>query len=288
MKQSHWVQIIIIAPLLVAAAVFATLGIWTEIWQRAFNNPEDSHILLALPVAVWLGFLRRTRLRRWRPEASLLGPVFIAIGWGLILAGFYTATDVFQHLGALLVVGGAIVAVLGFRLPMLLKPSLIALLFLFPVPGTFRQHIAIPLQHVSAIISENLLTLFGVAVERSGIVLILNGQEVAVAEACNGMRMVSALGLITFAFVFSVPMRTNIRLLLLVFSPVIALVVNIVRLIPTALAYGYAKPDTAELVHDIGGWAVLALALGLLWGLLALLRWLEVPVAPYPVPKVTA
>jgi exosortase len=288
MKQSQWVQIMVVAPLLAAIAVIATLGVWSEIWQRAFHNPEDSHILLALPVAVWLGFLRRTRLRRWHPEPSLLGPVMIALGWGLILTGFYTATDVFQHLGALLTVGGAVVAVLGHKLPMLLKPSLIALLFLFPVPGTFRQHIAIPLQHVSAIISENLLALFGVAIERSGIVLTINGHDVAVAEACNGMRMVSALGLITFAFVFSVPMRANIRLLLLVFSPLIALVVNIVRLIPTALAYGYTEADTAQLVHDVGGWAVLALALGMLWGLLAILRWLEIPVAPYPVPKVTA
>lgn len=288
MKQSHWTLILIVAPLLAACAVVATLGVWSEIWQRAFHNPEDSHVLLALPVAIWLGVLRRTRLRRWHPEPSMVGPVMIAIGWGLILTGFYTATDIFQHFGALLAVCGAIVAVLGHRLPMLLKPSLIALLFLFPVPGTFRQHIAIPLQHISAIIAENLLALFGVAVERSGIVLTLNGQEVAVAEACNGMRMVSALGLITFAFVFSVPMRANIRLLLLVFSPVIALVVNIARLIPTSLAYGYTAPDTAQLVHDVGGWAVLALALGMLWGLLAVLRWLEVPVAPYPVPKVTA
>jgi exosortase len=169
---------------------------------------------------------------------------------------------------------------------MLFKPSLIALIFLFPVPGRFRQHIAVPLQQISAFVSENLLALFGVGVERAGVVLQINGHDVAVAEACNGMRMVSALGLITFAFVFSVPMRKSIRLLLLAASPLIALVVNIIRLIPTALAYGYAEPDTAGLVHDIGGWAVLGLALGLLWGCLALLRWLEVPVSPYPVPKV--
>jgi exosortase len=156
------------------------------------------------------------------------------------------------------------------------------------VPGRFRQFIAIPLQHISAFVSENLLSLVGIGVERAGIVLKINGQDVAVAEACNGMRMVSALGLITFAFVFSVPMRSNVRLLLLVASPLIALIVNIIRLIPTALAYGYAETDTAELVHDIGGWAVLALALGLLWGCLGILRWLEVPVSPFPVAKVTA
>jgi exosortase len=281
-------MLFVLAGVLCAVAVLASLGVWLEIAQRALHSPEDSHILIALPVAVWLAFLRRSRLRHWRPSPSFVGPGLIGAGWALIYAGYYFAFDAFQHLGALLTVGGAVVAVLGHRLPLLFKPSLIALLFLFPVPGRFRQFIAIPLQHISAFVSENLLALFGVAVDRAGIVLQINGHDVAVAEACNGMRMVSALGLITFAFVFSVPMRAGVRLLLLAVSPLIAVVVNIIRLIPTALAYGYAEPDTAELVHDIGGWAVLALALGLLWGCLSLLRWLEVPVAPYPVPKVTA
>ena len=288
MKQTHWILVALVAPLMVVLAIIATLGVWAEIWHLAFHNPENSHILLALPVAIWLGALRRSRLRHWRPKPSPVGPVMIGAGWALIAAGFYYAIDLAQHLGALLAVGGAVVSVLGHRLPMLFKPSLIALFFLFPVPGRFRQHIAIPLQEISAFVSEHLLALFGVAVERAGIVLQINGHDVAVAEACNGMRMVSALGLITFAFVFSVPMRKKVRLLLLALSPLIALIVNIIRLIPTALAYGYAESDTAGLVHDIGGWAVLALALGLLWGCLALLRWLEVPVSPYPVPKVTA
>lgn len=288
MKQSHWILITVALPLMVAFAVIATLGVWAEIWQLAFHNPENSHILLALPVAIWLGMLRRSRLRHWRPSPSWAGPVLIGLGWLFISMGFYFAIDLAQHLGALLTVIGAVVAVLGHRLPMLLKPSLIALLFLFPVPGRFRQHIAIPLQHISAFVSEHLLALFGAPVERAGIVLQINGHDVAVAEACNGMRMVSALGLITFAFVFSVPMRKNVRLLLLAASPLIAVIVNIVRLIPTALAYGYTEADTAGLIHDIGGWAVLGLALGLLWGCLALLRWLEIPVSPYPVPKVTA
>jgi exosortase len=288
MRQSHWILVTCLAPLMVLLAVFATLGVWSEIWQLALHNPENSHILLALPVAFWLAMLRRSRLRHWRPSPSLAGPLMIGAGWGLIGAGFFYSLDMLQHLGALLAVCGAVVSVLGLRLLMLFKPSLIALLFLFPVPGRFRQHIAIPLQHVSAFVSEHLLALFGVGVERAGIVLNINGHDVAVAEACNGMRMVSALGLITFAFVFSVPMRKNVRLLLLAVSPLIAVIVNIVRLIPTALAYGYAEADTASLVHDLGGWVVLALALAMLWGCLGLLRWLEIPVSPYPVPKVTA
>ena len=161
MTRAHWIRIGLLAPLMAVLAIAASLGVWAEIAQRAMNSPEDSHILLALPVALWLAFLRRSRLRRWRPGASLLGPVMIGAGWALIAGGYYFAFDAFQHLGALLTVGGAVVAVLGHRLPLLFKPSLVALFFLFPVPGRFRQFIAIPLQHISAFVSENLLALFG-------------------------------------------------------------------------------------------------------------------------------
>jgi exosortase len=276
------------APLSVGLAIFATLGIWVEIWSRALTNPEDSHIFMALPIAVWLAWLRRSRLRRWKPTVSITGPIMIAVGWAMVFSGYRFAFDVLQHFGALLTVVGALVAVLGHRILFLLKPSLIALLFLFPVPGRFRQHIAIPLQHASAAITENILTLSGIAIERTGILLNLNGHEVAVAEACNGMRMVTALGLITIAFVFSVPMRSSVRLLLLTLTPLFALVVNTIRLVPTSLAYGYWSNDAATLVHDIGGWAVLGFAVALLWLTLVTLRWLEIPVSPYPIAEVRA
>lgn len=288
MKQTNLVSWCIALPLLLGLAIASTWTIWSEIAARAFNNPEDSHILLALPIAAWLAVLRRSRLRKWRPRASLAGPALVLLGWGLVWIGYKSAIDVAQHLGVLLIALGAVAAVMGHRLLLLFKPSLFALLFLFPVPGRFRQQVAIPLQRISAVVAEHILQLFGVGVERSGILLEINGHQVAVAEACNGMRMVSALLLITFAFVFSVPMRPRVRLLLLILSPVVALIVNVIRLIPTALAYGYTSPDTAAFVHDVGGWAVLGLAVVILWLCLATLRWLEIPIDPYPVPKVPA
>jgi exosortase len=190
---------------------------------------------------------------------------------------------VFEHLAALGFVLGAVVAVLGLRLVMLFKPSLIAMLFFLPVPGRLRQEIALYLQEWSARIVEVMLDLFGVQVLRAGNSLTVNGVEVAIAEACNGMRMVSALAIVTIAFVFSVPMRREVRLLFLAASPVIALVVNVIRLVPTVLMYGYRSADAADTFHDMSGWGVLVVAIGLLYGMLALLRWLEVPISPYPV-----
>lgn len=270
---------------LVLLALAATWSTWIEIFTQAVRNEEDSHILMALPIAGWLMWLRRGRLRMCRPTWSMVGPGLIVVGVVLERIGLMQAIELFRHAGALLVVVGAAVTVLGERFVVQFLPAFAALVFLMPVPGRVRLQIAIPLQNISAQASQFLLDLFGVATERGGNVLTINGHPVAVAEACNGMRMVAALALISFAFIFSVPMRNHVRLLLLAVSPLIALVVNIVRLVPTVLMYGYGDVGLADLFHDLSGWAVLVLALAMLWGFLSILRWIEVRIDPYPVSR---
>lgn len=266
---------------LCALAIAATWGVWVDIARLVRTNQEQSHVLLAPVVAAWLFWVRRERARLTAPTWSLWGAPVIALGWALAWYGFGHGHLIFQHFGALLMVFGAALTVLGVDFVVKFAPAFGALLFLMPVPGRIRHQIAFPLQEATASVTHFLMELLGQPVTVAGNVLRINGNDVAIAEACNGMRMVSALGLIAFAFVFSTPMRNWVRLLILAISPVVALVVNVVRLGPTVLMYGYADVESAELFHDISGWAVLGLALLILWGVLALLRWLEVPVAPF-------
>lgn len=270
---------------LTVLGVVATWSTWVEIFTQAVRSEEDSHILMALPIAGWLVWLRRGRLRMCPPTWSLVGPGMILFGAAIEWVGVTQAVEVFRHGAALLVVVGAAVTVLGMKFVKQFMPAFAALVFLLPVPGRIRQEIAIPLQEYSAQASAFLLELFGVAVTRSGNLLQINGHDVAIAEACNGMRMVAALALISFAFIFSVPMRNHVRLLILAASPVIALAVNIVRLVPTVLMYGTGDVSLADLFHDLSGWAVLLVALGMLWGFLSILRWIEVRIDPYPVSR---
>lgn len=266
---------------LTALAVASTWSTWADIFHLGTRNEEQSHILLTPVIAVWLAWVRRERLRLCRPAPSVLGPIAVAAGWGLIVWGFSNSTDIARHFGALMVVVGSWLSVLGPAVFMRFLAPLAVLIFLMPVPGRLRQTISLPLQSATAQVTEWVLELFAVPITRSGNMLSINGHDVAVAEACNGMRMVAALGLVTFAFVFSFPMRNGVRLLILLFSPVIALLVNVIRLIPTVLMYGYAEPDAADLFHDVSGWVMLFVGLGLLWCLLWLLKWLQVPVSRY-------
>ena len=268
---------------LIALAIAATWPTWSDIFTTSFRNEEQSHVFLAPIVAAWLFWIRRERLRFARPHWNYSGTIIVGAGWGLAIFGFSQGFLLFEHFGAILVVVGAAITVLGMSFVLKFLPAFGALLFLMPVPGRFRQPIAIPLQQVTAQITSFGMELFGAPVARSGNVLVINGHDVAVAEACNGMRMVAALAIVTYAFVYSVPMRQSVRIGLLVFSPIVAIVCNVLRLTPTVLLYGYADTSVADLFHDLSGWAMLFVALGILWATLGLLRWLEVPIAPYAV-----
>lgn len=269
--------------LVVAAAVGAAWPIWSRIAQIGIRDPENSHVLLALPVAILLTYLRRGRVRQLSLRHDYAGPLAVLLALVMIEAGRRIGYEVLMHLGALAMVLGAAASVVGWRVLLRFKPSLMALVFLMPVPGRMRTLIAQPLQDASAKAVQFVMDLAAVPIVRSGNALQVNGVDVTIAEACNGMRMVSALALITLAFAFSVPMRSSVRLVFLLLSPVIALAVNIIRLIPTVLFFGYSDVDTATLVHDASGWAVLLIAIGLLYGVLSLMRWLEIPIEPFPV-----
>lgn len=265
----------------IAASVAACADAWQDIYFIADRDEEQSHIFLAPIIAIWMAWARRIRLRNITPRGSLGGLLFIVLGAVISNLGFLYSVDVAWHAGAVLVMAASIVAVTGRHLFFAFLPAFVVLAFLVPVPGLVRQTIALPLQNWTAVATQVVLETLGVEVERSGNVLMVNSQQIAVAEACNGLRMVWALILVTYAFAFSIPLRPLTRAVLLILSPFVALFCNIVRLVPTAALYGYASRDTADKFHDISGWLMLPLAfIGLLVGI-RLLRWALVPVGRF-------
>ena len=157
-------------------------------------------------------------------------------------------------------------------------PVFAVLVLALPIPGMIRTEIAFPLQGMATTVTHGILELIGVSTIKQGYVLLINGEQIAVGEACNGMRMVFAFGLVTYAFAFSTPLKRSTRIALLALSPLIALVCNVIRLVPTSLIYGYGTAIRAEWFHDVSGWVMLPIALLMLITVLRLLTWLEFPV----------
>lgn len=269
------------AAAMAALGVLATWPAWKDIYSIASNDEEASHIFLVPIVAAWMVWVRRVRLRNCPPAGTLVGPPLVLAGWIASVLGYNHGIQSAWHAGAVAVVVGCVLSVLGVYVLLRFLPAFVVLIFLIPVPGGLRQAIAVPLQTATAATTQAIMEIIGVAVERSGNQLAINGTDVTVAEACNGMRMVFALVLVSFAFAYSMPLRNVVRLIVLAASPLAAIACNVIRLIPTIWLFGYANQATAKAFHDFSGWVMLPIAFLLLLGVIRTLRWALVPVARF-------
>ena len=279
------------ALLLAAVGVALTWEAWAEIYAIASRDNEYTHIFLVPLLSLWLIWVRRMRIGRLRVTGNLLGPILVLVGWALSYWGFnYSRTAAF-HAGAVVTVVGCVVSALGRQVVFRFMPAVAVLLFLVPMPDQWRQLIAQPLQQWTASIAHVLLDLMHVDTTLYANTLAINGERVNFLEACNGMRLVFPLLLIAYAFAFALPLRGWVRVVVILSSPIIALTCNVLRTLPTIWLYGRAGDlhgadyksahDLAEHFHDYSGWLMLPLSFVLLLGLIALLRWMMVPVERY-------
>jgi exosortase len=270
------------ASALAALAVWVTYEAWHDIFVIARNDEEYSHIFIVPIVALWMAWVRRMRFRHCKPSGTLLGVLLVALGWATAHHGFNHGYQSLWHFGSLLVVVGCTLAVLGKNVVFRFFPAFAVLVFMIPVPGTIRQDIAQPLQTWTAQIAQVCLEIVGVETEVSGNLLLINGRPVTIAEACNGMRMVFPLILIAYAFSFGLPLRNGVRFTVLLASPVVAIVCNVIRTLPTIWLYGNKPEAVGDTFHTYSGWLMLPIAFLLLLSIIKLLRWAMLPVTRYP------
>jgi exosortase len=253
-----------LAGLLVLAAVAAMLSSWQDWYMISSSDEEFSQVFLVIPFAAVILYIERERLKTVRGGSSWAGPVIVALGWALAWYGYHYAHQSLWHAGAIGVALGAAITVLGHGILLRFWPVFLMLVFMVPLSNQTRLQIAGPLQRAMARTVAGIVGFFDDGVGRQGNMLTINGQQVAIAEACNGMRMVFTLILVCWLFAFVTPLRTWVRWLVILISPLITLIANVLRLIPTLLLYGYASKETAGKFHDMAGWAMLPVAFLLL------------------------
>ncbi len=246
------------------------------------NDEEASQVLLVPFIVFWMIWIRRRRLRKCRPTGAWIGPLFVLLGAALTLFGYYQGIQAFWHGGAVIVLTGAILSILGKDIFFNFLPAFAVLIFLVPAPGSFHQRIALPMQSATAIVTQQVFDVMGIPVERSGNLLSINGIDVTIAEACNGMRMVFALFLACYAFAFGTPLRWYARLIIIAGAPLAAIICNVIRLIPTLWFFGHASHEFATAFHDASGWIMLPIAFLMLLSIVGLLKWALIPITPHP------
>ena len=230
-----------------------------------WNNPEAGHGLLLFPLALWFAY--RSGVTSRRPNRVLGGLLVfagVAFRWLADLAA-----ELFVMRGSmLLALAGLVVWHYGLRqlLRWWLPFTLVALSI--PLPEIVLSKVAFPLQLVASKIGAGLLAWRDIPVLLTGNVIRIPGHELFVAEACSGLRSLTALislGVLLGAMVLRHPLS---RALLLAAVVPVAILLNGVRVFLTGFLVYFVDPALGEgFMHVTEGMLVFAVAFAILGAL---------------------
>jgi len=175
-------------------------------------------------------------------------------------------------------VAALVLLLFGWQLFRKVFTVLLFLCLMLPWPNRIQAAVALPLQRWATSSAVFCLEVMGYDVMQEGNIIRIGDASVAVAEACNGLRMVTAFFVISGLVVLLVKRAWWEKLIVLASSLPLALLCNTTRLTITALAFTVVTGEYWEKVfHDFGGYAMMPLALAVLVAELWILARLTMP-----------
>jgi len=264
-------QLLPLALLLVAAGLIfrPTLA---SLWQTWMSDPNSSHGLLVPAISAWLVWNRRGELTAAGKPA--LGGLALLLS-GLLLYALGTAgfVRVLAALGVVASLSGLAWFNLGQGNFKRLAFAFAFLLFAIPLPVGLTSLAAFPLQLFASRLSAALLGLCGVSVLREGNMLYFANTQLEVAEACSGLRSMTAFLMLGALFAHLLKGGWAGRLFLLALAIPLAVVMNIVRVTGTGLlANRYGDEVAKGFLHEFSGLVVFAAGFVVM---VAVYLWLE-------------
>lgn len=257
----------------IGVIVFALAWFWG-------SNPEYADRFLILAGATYAAWLARPALRTLPLKPTRFGFLPLLLGAAAFPVAWFLHAQVgpkpvvlwWLTVAWVLAATGFVLTTAGWNHLRKLAFPLVFVLFALPVPNRILGPLQFVLQSATTSAAAAALPLLGVTVERSGFILQLPGGALGVAEACSGVRSVTALTAIA-AFVGWWKGFGLARGVLLVglSVPVIA-GVNAIRVIVSGLLQEHAGPEYVRGDwHEGLGVAMVFLGLALIVGLATLI-----------------
>ncbi len=209
-----------------------------------WNDPNSGHGLLLAPLSIWLA-ARAGIVKEAKPQ-YVLGLCMLIVAVIFRYAADLAAELFVMRCSMILALGALVVWHAGFRqlLHWWLPFTLVSLSI--PIPEVILNSVALPLQFMASQIGAGLLEWRNIPVRLSGNVIRIPGQELFVAEACSGLRSLTAL-LSLGVLMGALFLRTwPLRLLLVALTIPVAILINGFRVFLTGFLVLYVSPEMGQ------------------------------------------
>jgi len=277
------------SPMILGAAAVGVVAFAWSYWPvlaglaREWRHNEDYSVgALVPPVALAVIWLKRQQLRQCRVKACWWGLALIAAGLAMRAYGLLYLYESAERYSVVPVVAGLVLLAAGWQVARSLAWVFALLALMVPLPGVAHNLLSGPLQTIATRGAVFGLEAIAVPAVREGNTILLGGTvPMGIAEACNGLRMLTAFVVVAATMGFLVPRPPWKRAFLVLSSVPIAVACNLVRLVVTGVLMLHLSSEAAEVFfHDVAGWAMMPLAVLLLLGELWLLDRLVSDVKP--------
>lgn len=245
------------------------------------NDGTYSHGFLVPFVSVALARLawRRHGAGPCRPAWTgvptvLAGVALVALGlWYDAALGSRRGTAWMCSSGLIVLSGGLVLSVGGWRNAFILWFPLLYLLFGVVWPGTVVDSVSLPLRRVAAVIASKGVAVTGIPVLREGNVLHLAGTALGVDDACSGLHSLGILLATACGVAYWQELRIRRGALLIFAAPVVAVLSNSLRVSLTAVfVHRFGMQFASGARREVMGYACFALGLGTILGMGRALR----------------
>ena len=209
-----------------------------------WDDPNSGHGLLLAPLSLWLAWKAGVSPKA-KPQ-PVLGLLMLLAAVTARYAADLAAELFIMRCSMLMAAGGLVVFTAGFRQLMHWWLPFTLLTLSIPIPEVILNTIALPLQFNASKIGAALLRMRDVPIRLSGNVISMPGQQLFVAEACSGLRSLTALlslGVLLGAlFLRSWPLR----LVLIALTIPVAIMINGVRIFATGFLVYFVSPEMGQ------------------------------------------
>jgi exosortase len=255
-------------------------------WQE---NEDYSAGQLVPLVAIFFVWVRRKQLQEcvlkpcWSGGLTLLVVAHAARMCGLLFM-FESA----QRYSLVFTIAGLVLLVAGWQVFRRASWILLFLFLMVPLPGRIHNMISGPLQRLATSGSVFILEVFLPRVSQQGNVVMLNeNTPMAVAEACSGLRMLTAFIIVAGFIAYMIKRARWQKAIVLTSSIPVAVVCNVIRIVVTAILMLMVSTQAGEkFFHDFAGVVMMPAAVLLLFGEIWLMDRLVLP-EPVAQPKPT-
>ena len=256
------IRFIILFVLLLCAYHPIVSGL-VNVWLADSNN---SHGLLVPLIAGFFAYQKRDDLKEYIANISDLQHGFWTVTFGLIVFVGSLLIYILFYIGHIAFVSRVMLVLslislvwyyFGLRFVKIILFPLLFLLFMIPIPVSFISYITLPMKTFATNVAVPLIKVFGVPLIQEGNIIHLTTCTLEVAEACSGIRSLTSMLMLGFFFAYMTKGSNYKRVILILCSPVIAILANVLRITGTGiLANIYGETVARGYVHNVSGYLV--------------------------------